>query len=80
MFESKYYEDIKKLINKFFANHFGILEKKIIFPMNFKDSSKVLDNFINELSTVPKVTLVFGKLIETLSTFITVSLIISLPP
>ena len=48
MFESKHYEDIKKLINKFFANHFGILEKKIIFPMNFKDSSKVLDNFINE--------------------------------
>ena len=48
MFESKHYEDIKKLINKFFANHFGILEKKIIFPMNFKDSSKVLDNFINK--------------------------------
>ena len=46
-FESKYFEEIKKLIDKFFSKHFGNLEKKIIFPMNFKDSSKVLDNFIS---------------------------------
>ena len=35
-FESKYFEEIKKLIDKFFSKHFGNLEKKIIFPMNFK--------------------------------------------
>ena len=47
-FESKHYDDIQKIINKFFKSHFGFLKKKIIFPMNFKDSKKVLDYFINQ--------------------------------
>jgi len=47
-FESKHYDDLKKIINKYFSNHFGDLSRNIIFPMNFKDSYKVLENFINE--------------------------------
>lgn len=46
LFESKYYEKIELIVNKYFSNHFGNLSKKIVFPFNSKDSQKVLANFI----------------------------------
>ncbi len=47
-FECKYYPEIKSLIEKHFSNHFGQLNKKIIFPINRKEALKVLDNFIDQ--------------------------------
>ena len=47
LFESRYYEQIEKIIKKYFTKHFGNLNKKIVFPFNSKDSRRVLSNFIN---------------------------------
>ncbi len=45
-YTSKYYEDISLSINKYFSTHFGILNKKSIFPFNRKDSMTALNHFI----------------------------------
>lgn len=47
-FESKYFPELEKIIEKYFSDHFGILNSKILFPFNHKDTKKVLDAFINK--------------------------------